>query len=97
MSDPKTHLPRFLTRYHFSLALTLILGLLVWEGWFLYLNFYRALVAAKNIRELHEQPLMEQVDLPLYQNLMKFYTTRQNQHPLNTTTWRNPFVMSIRR
>lgn len=91
MSNPKISAASWLTRYHFPITIIIVLLLLIAEGWFLYFNFYRSLTAARTIRALHEQAAVDHVNMPLYRRAMEFYTARQTQNSLNTTTLRNPF------
>ena len=85
----------WLRRYHFLIAITIAIIVLIFEGAFLYRYFYRPFVSSKAIVEFKQQAALEQPHVALFETLTQFYEMRQKKVSIDWGTLRNPFLPLI--
>ncbi len=78
-------------RYHFILALTFVIAILALEGWFLYLYFYKPLLATKSLVDFKERVAFESLNRSSYEQIKRFYENRNALPAINLKTVRDPF------
>lgn len=78
-------------RYHFGLAIIILLALLAGETLFLYRFFWIPLTQSRALFEMRQQEKLETLKMPLYEKILEFHTQKQQSAPLDWSTLRDPF------
>lgn len=92
LRTPLLRLGTLFYRYHFSMAIILMLALLAGETLFLYYFFWRPLTESRALFEMRQQEKLESLRMPLYEELLEFQTQKQQGAPTDWSTLRDPFT-----
>lgn len=85
-------LDKLLSRYHFLIAVFIVIIIIFLEGMFLYQNFFHTLRETKTLMELKEQAVLEPLKFNSFENAMRTLELKKTKASLRAKTIRNPFT-----